>query len=223
MSSTNQLAPMQLTMHHVVPEYLRQSLTGRSSAIWNTTVCMQQGELVSVQAPSGAGKTTFVQLLYGMRKDYSGTAQWDNLATNTTDIEALATLRTNSVSVVFQDLRLFGELTAMENIEIKRCQTNAISTTTADEYLDRLGMSHKRDAIAATLSYGERQRIAIIRALMQPFSWLLMDEPFSHLDTNNRKKAIALIEETVQHRQAGMILADLNANDYFAYTQTLLM
>ena len=84
-------------------------------------------------------------------------------------------------------------------------------------------MSHKTDAKADTLSYGERQRIAIIRALMQPFNWLLLDEPFSHLDNNNRQKAIELIEETVHTRKAGMILADLNANTHFAYTQTLIM
>jgi putative ABC transport system ATP-binding protein len=135
----------------------------------------------------------------------------------------LAALRTNNISIVFQDLRLFGELTAVENIEIKRCQTNTISTATVHEYLHRLGMSHKIDARAETLSYGERQRIAIIRALMQPFNWLLLDEPFSHLDNDNRHKAIELIRETVHARKAGMILADLNTNNYFAYTQTLIM
>jgi ABC-type lipoprotein export system ATPase subunit len=214
---------MLLTMHHIVPDYLQQSLKGPVSAIWGANVSIQQGELVSVQAPSGAGKTTFVQLLYGLRKDYSGTAQWDDLAANTTDAEALAALRTNNLSIVFQDLRLFGELTAMENIEIKRCQTNTTSTATVHEYLHRLGMSHKTDARADTLSYGERQRIAIIRALTQPFNWLLLDEPFSHLDNNNRQKAIELIEETVHARKAGMILADLNANTHIAYTQTLIM
>jgi ABC-type lipoprotein export system ATPase subunit len=214
---------MLLTMHHVVPQYLQHSLNGRVSAIWGTEVRIQQGELLSVLAPSGAGKSTFVQLLYGLRNDYAGTAKWDDLAANTTDTEALAALRTNNVSIVFQDLRLFGELTAMENIEIKRCQTNTVSIATALDYLHRLGMSHKSEAVAATLSYGERQRIAIIRALMQPFDWLLMDEPFSHLDTDNRQKAITLIQETVQARKAGMILADLNANNYFAYTQTLIM
>ncbi len=214
---------MQLTMHNVLPNYLQPTPKERVSAIWGNTVSIQQGDLVSVQAPSGAGKTTFVQLLYGLRKDYTGTALWDNLAPNTTDEEALAALRTNNVSIVFQDLRLFGELTAMENIEIKRCQTNTTSTATAHEYLQRLGMSHKIDAKADTLSYGERQRIAIIRALMQPFNWLLMDEPFSHLDNSNRQKAIELIGEIVHARKAGMILADLNANNYFAYTQTLIM
>ncbi len=214
---------MQLTMHNIVPDYLQQSPKGRASAIWGTTLSIHQGEMVSVQAPSGAGKTTFVQLLYGLRKDYSGTALWDDLAANTTNEEALAALRTNKVSIVFQDLRLFGELTAIENIEIKRCQTNTTSTVTVHEYLHRLGMSHKIDARADTLSYGERQRIAIIRALTQPFNWLLLDEPFSHLDNNNRQKAIELIAETVHARKAGMILADLNANTHFAYTQTLIM
>ena len=79
----------------------------------------------------------------------------------------------------------------------------------------RLGISNKLNNQVKTCSYGEQQRIAIIRALQQPFEFLLMDEPFSHLDENNRKIATALIEEEAAKRNAGIILADLKRVEYF--------
>jgi putative ABC transport system ATP-binding protein len=89
--------------------------------------------------------------------------------------------------------------------------------------LDRLGLKDKKNSIGSTLSYGEQQRVAIVRALMQPFEWLLMDEPFSHLDHANTQKAIGLIQEVVKKHNAGMLLADLDENNFFPYTQTIML
>ena len=87
--------------------------------------------------------------------------------------------------------------------------------------MERLGVSFRKDALASTLSYGERQRVAIIRALLQPFKWLVMDEPFSHLDNNNIAKAAVLIQEVVKANGAGLVLADLEDNEHFPYTRKL--
>ncbi len=182
-----------------------------------------RGEYVFVQAPSGTGKTTLIHILYGLRKDYEGEVSWGNKQLNTTDNEALSGLRTNNISVIFQDMRLFPELTAWENIDIKRRLTNTVTEQQAAEWLDRLGLKDKKNSMGNTLSYGEQQRVAIVRALMQPFDWLLMDEPFSHLDHANAKKAIDLISEVVKQHGAGMILADLDVNSYFPYTQTIAL
>jgi putative ABC transport system ATP-binding protein len=70
-------------------------------------------------------------------------------------------------------------------------------------------------------SYGEQQRIAIIRALIQPFEWLLMDEPFSHLDENNTAKAAALIADECSQRNAGFIITDLDDDENFNYSKKL--
>jgi putative ABC transport system ATP-binding protein len=120
-------------------------------------------------------------------------------------------------------MRLFPELTAWENIEVKRRLTNTVTTEQATEWLDRLGLHDKKNSLANTMSYGEQQRVSIVRALLQPFDWLLMDEPFSHLDHANTDKAIALISEVVQQHKAGMILADLDENNFFPYTQTIIL
>jgi putative ABC transport system ATP-binding protein len=89
--------------------------------------------------------------------------------------------------------------------------------------LNCLGIYEKKVSLASTLSYGERQRVAIIRSLLQPFDWLLMDEPFSHLDNMNIEKAVNLIGEVVATNNAGLLLADLEKNDYFRYHKKLFL
>jgi putative ABC transport system ATP-binding protein len=84
---------------------------------------------------------------------------------------------------------------------------------------DKLGISNKLDRLARECSYGEQQRIAIIRALQQPFDFILLDEPFSHLDTANRNKALELITTEAQKREASIILADLEKVDGFETNQ----
>jgi len=79
-----------------------------------------------------------------------------------------------------------------------------------------LGIENKLNKPVKTCSYGEQQRVAIIRALQQPFDFILMDEPFSNLDEANRKKAMDLVTEEVSKRNAGIILADLKKLDFYA-------
>ena len=214
---------MKLSLQGVIPVPLREKITASKSGMWNTSVSFNKGEYVFIQAPSGTGKTTLIHILYGLRKDYTGDVKWQDRSLNITDNEALAGLRTKNISVIFQDMRLFPELTAWENIDIKRRLTNTVTESEANTWLDRLGLQEKKDSIGKTLSYGEQQRVAIVRALVQPFEWLLMDEPFSHLDHANTQKAITLILEVVKKHNAGMILADLDENNFFPYTQTVIL
>ena len=214
---------MQLSLQGIIPVPLREKVNTYQSGIWKSNLSISKGQYVFVQAPSGTGKTTLIHILYGLRKDYEGTIKWSDTNLTLADSETLATLRTNGISVIFQDMRLFPELTAWENMEIKRRLTNTVTEQQAHDWLDRLGLKDKKNATANTLSYGEQQRVAIVRSLLQPFEWLLMDEPFSHLDHANTQKAIALIAEVVKQHNAGMILADLDENNFFPYTQTLML
>ena len=214
---------MQLSLQGVVPLPLLDKMNNYQSGLWKGTLSFKKGEYIFIQAPSGTGKTTLVHILYGLRKDFEGNVTWDTTAMSNAGNEALAQLRTNNISIIFQDMRLFPELTAWENIDIKRKLINTVTTEQANEWLDRLGLKDKKKSLAATMSYGEQQRVAIVRALMQPFEWLLMDEPFSHLDHANTTKAIALIGEVVKQHNAGMILADLDENTFFPYTKTIVL
>ena len=214
---------MKLSLQGVIPVPLREKVSIGKSGMWNSSVSFNKGEYVFIQAPSGTGKTTLIHILYGLRNDYTGDVKWQEKSLNTTDNESLAGLRTKNISVIFQDMRLFPELTAWENIDIKRRLTNTVTESEANAWLDKLGLQDKKNSMGSTLSYGEQQRVAIVRALVQPFEWLLMDEPFSHLDHANTKKAIDLILEVVKKHNAGMLLADLDENSYFPYTQTILL
>jgi ABC-type lipoprotein export system ATPase subunit len=210
---------MQLTLKQLVPIPLKEKILVSGSSVWLQHIGFQQGEQVFIKAPSGTGKTTLIHLLYGLRKDKEGDFSWGDKNDKNISTENWSELRSNDISVIFQDMRLFPELTAWENLEIKRALTNTISKEKAASWMQDLGIAHKKDALAKTLSYGEQQRVAIIRALLQPYKWLLMDEPFSHLDNANILKASQLIQQATKENNAGLLLVDLEDNDYFEYTQ----
>ena len=207
-----------IQLNKIVPMPLRDKLLQRRSDIWNNTLTFTVGEWVKIKAPSGTGKTTFIHSLYSIRTDYDGNISWNNKDLKNYNTTELATLRQQEVSIVFQDLRLFPQLTAKENIEINRVlQDPYCKEEVIDTMAELLGITHIMHQKAGICSYGEQQRIAIIRALVQPFKWLLMDEPFSHLDEANTLKAAMLIAEECTKRNAGFILTDLEDDTHFEY------
>lgn len=213
---------MQLELKNIIPEPLK----GRSFAgsdIWGKDCSVSSGERIFLRAPSGKGKSTFIHILYGLRNDFSGTAYWGGQAIKQQHADAWSEWRSTKLSIVFQDLRLFDELTVAENLHIKQVLAPETSMELAKEWVAALGLRDKWEQAAATLSYGERQRIAIIRALLQPFQWLLLDEPFSHLDNDNIRKAAALIEGRLEAQHAGLIMADLEAESRLAFDRRMLL
>ncbi|PWV53803.1 putative ABC transport system ATP-binding protein [Chitinophaga sp. S165] len=210
---------MQIQLENLVPVPLRDKIMQRSSDIWNRQVTFTPGGFTKIKAPSGTGKTTLVHYLYHIRTDYTGQVLVNGKTWDSYSRDAIAGMRQEQVSVIFQDLRVFEQLTALENIELKRVM-NAAPYCTAEkvkEMAARLNVTHVLNQSGKTLSYGERQRIAIIRALVQPFQWLIMDEPFSHLDEENAQRAALLIAEECKARNAGFILTDLDNDNRFVY------
>lgn len=210
-----------LSIEGLVPVPLREKSADHRSDIWNNSCNFTAGSYTSVLAPSGTGKTTLIHCLYGIRHDYSGRISWQGKDLRDYNAEALAELRSMQVSVIFQDMRLFGDCSAWENLELKRCLSNTVPPERVVQWMERLGIACKRNAPASQMSYGEQQRLSIIRALLQPFSMLLMDEPFSHLDKRNTAIAAELILSVVEEQKASLLLADLDENDFFPYHQTL--
>jgi putative ABC transport system ATP-binding protein len=214
---------MTLSIEQLVPIPLKEKLNTQTSDVWLKNVKASSPEYISIQAPSGTGKTTLVHFLYGLRTDFEGNILWNKKDLGQFSAEEKAVLRATEVSVIFQDMRLFPELSAWENLELKRSITDTVSAEEASEWMQQLGIGDKKNARAQTLSYGEQQRLAIIRSLLQPFSFLLMDEPFSHLDNKNTAIAASLIAQIVQRNNAGLLLADLDKNDYFPYHKTYML
>ena len=210
---------MQIQLENLVPIPLQDKILQRQSDIWNREVTFTPGSFVKIKAPSGTGKTTLVHYLYHIRYDYTGQVVVDGQSWSTYNKDQISRIRQQQVSVVFQDLRVFEQLTAFENIELKRVMISNpfCSPEKVQEMAARLNVTHVLGQSGKTVSYGERQRIAIIRALVQPFEWLIMDEPFSHLDEANAQKAAELIAEECRARNAGFILTDLDNDSRFAY------
>jgi len=213
---------MRITLQNIIPIPLKENLAKRPSDVWHSTLTFEQGAFVKIKAPSGTGKTTLVHYIYKLRNDYEGNVLWNGKDVQQIKGDELASNRQQSISVIFQDLRLFENITARENIELNRVlQKPYYESGKIDEMAGRLGITHILDQRAGICSYGEQQRIAIIRALIQPFNMLIMDEPFSHLDKDNSYKAAQLIEEECMKRNAGMVLTDLDEDDFFNYTTNL--
>ncbi len=202
---------MELILNHVVPEYIP---THERSDIWNREVIIPRGEHYHIVAPSGKGKTSLIHFIYGMRSDYEGTIMVNGENIKAMTPEKKSKIRKQILSVIFQDLRLFPGLSVMENIEIKRQLNPYHPPEKIHEMATRLGIEHKLNQQTKKCSFGEQQRIAIIRSLMQPFDYLLLDEPFSHLDEGNHNKAMNLIRSECEVRGASMIFADLGEIDY---------
>ncbi|NSL89513.1 ATP-binding cassette domain-containing protein [Chitinophaga sp. Mgbs1] len=210
---------MQIQLENLMPVPLKDKLLQRDSGVWNKEVIFSPGSFVKIKAPSGTGKTTLVHYLYHIRYDYTGKVLVDGRPWQSYSRNEVASMRQQQVSIVFQDLRLFEQLTAEENITLKRVMLPQpyCSAEKVKEMAARLNVTHVLQQSSKTLSYGERQRIAIIRALVQPFQWLLMDEPFSHLDEDNTQRAAALIADECKARNAGFILTDLDNDQHFSY------
>ncbi len=210
----------QIILQNIHPTFLSAEAVADSD-IWNKEVKFTKGERIQIVAPSGSGKTSLIHFLYGMRNDYNGNILFDEKKWKDFSRDEKASVRTNKLSVIFQDLRLFPDHTAFENIEVKRKLQPYDGAREIKETAAILGIKNKMEQSAGTCSYGEQQRIAIARALQQPFDFLLLDEPFSHLDEKNRSIAMKLMEEEATKRGAAIILADLMPIAYFKADRTL--
>ena len=198
---------MEIQLKKIKPAFFETA--NEASQVWQQNISIVKGEHLHIVAPSGSGKTSLIHFIYGLRKDYSGSIFYDDADIKNFSTENFSAFRQNKISVIFQDLRLFEDQSARENIEIKRILNPYHRPEAIDLMAQKLGIEKKLNQQVKTCSYGEQQRIAIIRALMQPFDFLLLDEPYSHLDEENRRKAMELIYEECDKRNAAMIFADL--------------
>ncbi len=204
---------MKIVLKNIAPHPLIGAFSSQTE-IWNKEVSLNEEAFIHVQAPSGTGKSTLLGILYGTRFDFDGSL----------DLEAdgdWSDLRTNSLSIVFQELELLGDLTALENIQLKNQLTAHLSDAQIHQMAIDLGVENLMNRRVGLLSRGEKQRVAIIRAMCMPFKWLFLDEPFSALDEKNTLAAITLIKKEVERNAAGLVLANLYDDNYFDYNQRL--
>ena len=187
------------------------------SEIWKSDVTLERGHLYLVEAASGQGKSTFCSYVVGYRNDYTGQVLFDDVDISSLKVNQWVDIRKNHISHLFQELRLFPELTAMENVEIKNKITGFQKKDTILEWFDRLGIADKVDAKIGRMSFGQQQRVAMIRALCQPFDFILADEPISHLDDTNSRIMGDIMMEEAGRQGAGVIVTSIGKHMDLAY------
>lgn len=183
-----------------------------NSEVWLRNIAFERGKHYLISAESGTGKSSLCSYLYGYRNDYSGTITFDGSDINNMDVNAWCDIRCNHIAYLPQELRLFPELTAMENVELKNRLTGYKSRDEILRLFEALGIPEKVDSSVSRLSIGQQQRVAIIRTLCQPYSFILLDEPVSHLDATNNRIVAGLVTEEAQRQGAGVISTSVGNN-----------
>lgn len=198
-----------ITLRRVLPRVFRGSEAEapvKDSQLWlREEVTFTRPDNYIIEAESGTGKSSLCAFIYGSRLDYDGEILFDGESTRGFSIERWCRLRCRALAYLPQEMRLFPELTALENIRIKNRLTDCKSEQEIRSMMERLEIEWKADSPAGQLSVGQQQRVAIIRALCQPFDFLLIDEPVSHLDVRNNRTVAQLIEDEATARKASVI------------------
>lgn len=175
------------------------------SDVWRGDLTFRRGEYYRVEAASGGGKSSMCAYIFGARNDYEGSLTFNSTDASTLSMNSWQELRRRNLAYLPQDLSLFPELTAMQNIMLKNFLTNHVEKERIEEWLHELGIDSRRDYPVGRMSIGQQQRVGIIRSLCQPFDFILLDEPVSHLDESNNRKAARMIIEEASRQGAGII------------------
>ncbi len=170
---------------------------------------IEQGELVCILGPSGAGKTTALNILGGMDSANSGQVLVDGIDITQLKNKALVNYRRNDIGFVFQFYNLIQNLTALENVEMA-VQLTKDSFSPA-ETLEKVGLAERQKNFPAQLSGGEQQRVAIARALAKNPKLLLCDEPTGALDYHTGKQILSLLVDTCRKEKITVIIITHNS------------
>ena len=179
-------------------------------ALDHATLEVGDDEILAMVGPSGSGKTTLLSIAGGLLTPSEGTVVVGGQDISTYSAKQLTAFRRDSVGFVFQAVNLVPFLTARENLMIvndfgsSRSQKDAKAR--AEKLLDELGLSHRVDSLPGQMSGGERQRVAIGRALMTEPALVLIDEPTSALDTKLGEQVMELIVSEVKTRNTAAVI-----------------
>lgn len=182
------------------------------SEVWLQNLTFEKGKHYLISAESGTGKSSMCSYIYGYRVDYSGTFLFDGQDIRSLTVPQWCEIRKRHIAYLPQDMRLFPELTALENIQLKNQLTGFMDHNRIVHYFEALGIADKVNSPVGKLSIGQQQRVAIIRTLCQPCDFILLDEPVSHLDETNNRIVAELVEEAARQQGAGIISTSVGNN-----------
>ena len=179
-------------------------------ALKNTTFEIEKGELVCILGPSGAGKTTCLNILGGMDTLTHGKIIVDNVRIDKLKEKELIKYRRNDIGFVFQFYNLIQNMNVLENVELatQLCK-NSLDPNTI---LNKVGLRLRKQNFPAQLSGGEQQRVAIARAICKNPKLLLCDEPTGALDYKTGKQILKLLQDTCRNEKMTVIIITHNSS-----------
>ena len=211
-----------ITLQNTLPEVF----AGKDyidSDVWHKNVELERGHFYLIEAASGTGKSSLCSYIYGYRNDYQGIICFDENNIRSLGVKDWVEIRKRSLSMLFQDLRLFTELTALENVQLKNSLTGFKKKKEIKDLFFELGIGDKMNVPVGKMSFGQQQRVALIRALCQPFDFLFMDEPISHLDEVNAKNMARIITEEAVRQGAGVVVTSIGKHLELDYTKKMML
>lgn len=209
-----------IILKHTLPQVFAQR-SDIISDVWLKDIIFEKGKTYLLEANSGTGKSSLCSFVYGYRKDYQGRIFFDEQNILQLTVKQWVDQRKKHLSLLWQDLRLFPELSAFENVQLKNKLTGFQKKKTIEEWFDRLGIDDKKNALVGQMSFGQQQRVALIRALCQPFDFLFADEPVSHLDDSNSQIMADILQEEVEKQGAGLIVTSIGKRMELHYDAVL--
>lgn len=196
---------------------------GIVSAVWHRQVAFQKGKMYLIEAASGTGKSSLCSFIYGYRTDYQGIITFDGENVRKLTVKQWTSIRKRALSMLFQELRLFGELTAWENVQLKNGLTGFCRKQQVKDWFEQLGIADKWDVKVGKMSYGQQQRVAFVRCLCQPADFFFLDEPVSHLDDGNGQIMARILKEEAIRQGAGVIVTSIGKHLPLEYDKVLCL
>lgn len=176
-------------------------------ALRGVDLVVQQGEFVAITGPSGCGKSTLLTVLSGLDLPSSGSVAIAGREITTSDEGELAQLRNQEIGFVFQSFHLVASMTALENVAFPaELAGDNQAVARAEALLDQVGMSNRRDSFPHQLSGGEKQRVALCRALVNQASLIFADEPTGNLDSANGSQVLELLIALQRDRGSSLVM-----------------
>lgn len=193
------------------------------SEVWGTDLLLERGKSYLIKAASGRGKSSLCSYIYGLRNDYQGVISFDDRSISEIRASEWNQIRQIHLGVLFQDLRLFGDLNAVENIMIKAGLTSFCDEKKVVEMLCELGLSDRLDCPVRLLSFGQQQRVAFVRMMCQKADFWLLDEPVSHLDLGNASVMVQILKDEIRRTGTGLIVTTIGHDLPYDYDKILML
>lgn len=208
-----------ICLENIVPDVFGTQL--HVSDVWGCRLNLEKGRKYLIEAASGTGKSSLCSFVYGMRNDYSGRIMFDSVPAAELGEKQWRRIRLMSISIMFQDLRQFRELTAFENVVLKNALTGYKTEGQIKDMFCILGLEEKMDSPLGLMSLGQQQRVAFIRSLCQPFDFIFLDEPVSHVDDANAAVMSSILAGELEERGACAVTTSIGRHLVMDYDKKL--